>query len=251
MLLNISDFVFMKEYKNKEWFVNNWINTDKSLQTLADEINVHVTTLERWVHKFNLKKPLKYSINEDKITIKDPVFQYFLGLLYADGFNDGNRIGIDLSYDWGYEILLKLKTYFEYSGKIGVYKNSKGNRVRYRLYISNSKFVTLCTSLGVVPKKISKLRLPKLPQYNHFLRGFIDGDGNIHKGQIRWYCHSKDFNNDIKDLLKFGSIYSHKLGGTTYGVYGKNAQILINFIYQDQHYCLSNKLKKAKFHFEI
>lgn len=245
----------MKKYQNKEWFVVNWLDTPKSLQTLAIEIGVHVTTLERWSKKFNLTKHNKYNINENKISINNPVFQYFLGLLYADGYVDSKakRISLDLSYNIGKEILSKLKEYFNYTGDIGEYKNPLGKRIRYRLTIGNVFLYDLCICLGLTPNKTSKIRLPNLPKYNHFLRGFMDGDGHIkRKGKtITWYCHSKEFNEDVQHLLGFGTIYKHKLTGTTLGFQGENAIKFIKFIYIDTYYCLSNKLKIAKTKFEI
>lgn len=133
----------------------------------------------------------KYTLNEhyfDVIDCKDKA--YILGLLYADGCNTGQCISISLKAEDKYileqinELIesnrpLKLLPYHE--------KNEKWSD-QYKLSISNKYMATRLIELGIVPHKSLILTFPDWlteDLYPDFIRGYMDGDGNIAKKEKR------------------------------------------------------------------
>lgn len=128
----------------------------------------------------------KYSFNEDYFnTIDTEDKAYFLGLMYADGWNLEDRpiIGIQLQ-ERDKEIIEKFVEKIEYSGDLKL-KPSRGNRQNcYEIRIFNKNLSKKLSELGCWARKSLTLKFPteqQVPKYllNHFVRGYLDGDGYI------------------------------------------------------------------------
>jgi len=237
----------------RDWLIDNWVMSSKSLRQLAREEGLSSRAFEQFAVRYKLKKVLKYRINEDKISLDDPVFQYFLGLFAADGYADKSslRVTIDLKGEAGKELLYKLQEYFESTAPLRRYKLPKGSEGRWRLTLTSKKLRLLIESLGMGVNKTSTLQLPSLPTYNHFLRGFVDGDGSIEilkKPRVRWYCHSKQFNLQVQKLFPFAKVTQHRRCiGTNFGIYRKDSVVnFLEYIYEDTYFAYQPKLLRAQ-----
>jgi len=236
----------------KEWLQQKWIKEGVSLRQLGIDLGLGPRGLESYAAKYGLRSQYKNHLNEQKLTLEDPVFRYFLGLFCADGYMDKNavRVSIDLYGEDSRVLLEKLRQYFEITTPLGNYKTPLGDRNRWRLTIASSKLYSLLSELGISNKKTENLRLVQLENYSEFLRGFVDGDGSFSappKRRVRWYCHSVQFNEDLMVLLQMGTIAKHPKGGTTFCIAKrKDLEKFIRMIYTDTYYCLSYKLEIAE-----
>jgi hypothetical protein len=184
---------------NKDWLENEYLVKRKSAYQIASELGVKYGRVDNWVkvHGFYGKKgQIKYLCNEEKFDHQDPVFCYYAGYVATDGHIDSSttpRVSIRSS-DTCSEILFQsLANYFEFTGKVRLYKKS------YDLTITSQKLVDeLIKYFNITPAKTKTLKFPSY-FYNDvcasmFMRGVIDGDGNIKKdGTVRLYCGSNDF----------------------------------------------------------
>jgi hypothetical protein len=162
-----------------------------------------------------------YSINEsffEKINSGDKA--YFLGILYADGYNGEKNGQVELSLQKkDKEILEKLTKVIGSNKPLTFIKGKKhwktGNLEQnsYRLYIKNMKMSRDLCNLGMRQKKSFTLTFPDesiLPKEYlwDFIRGYFDGDGSIcikHNGQGISYgaCSFISSPNFIKHLYKY------------------------------------------------
>jgi len=126
----------------------------------------------------------RYDINEhffDKIDSQEKA--YFLGILFADGYNSIDRPEIILGLaPRDKEILEKLIRFIYPAGDrpLREYKN------RVNLVIINKHMSQCLNDLGCVPRKSLILKYPHyLPPelHRHFIRGFFDGDGCIYSNK--------------------------------------------------------------------
>ena len=112
---------------------------------------------------------------------------YFLGLLYADGYNLSkyNTVGITL-HNQDLDILKKIKNTFKIEQKIYNIKS----RNHSRLTLANKELSHIFYNYGVVDKKSYIIKFPREDQVPnhllpHFIRGYFDGDGSIWKRKNR------------------------------------------------------------------
>lgn len=115
----------------------------------------------------------------DKISVSN--LWYLVGLITSDGYlsPDGRHVDITAK---DYKFLYELKKVTGINNRIGV-KNNGTKRKTYRIQVSNKAFYRFLISLGLKTKKsldIKKIEVPN-QRFNDFLRGLIDGDGNIRR----------------------------------------------------------------------
>ena len=127
----------------------------------------------------------KYPVNEDFFDVIDTEEKaYLLGLLYADGTNSTGKTEVKLAlHEQDVEILDFFKTLIQPTKPL-YFVDSKGKRGDYYKLVFNSKKLSYRLSdLGVIPSKTFKLVFPDFIEeklIHHFIRGYFDGDGNIH-----------------------------------------------------------------------
>ena len=178
-------------YHNKEYLYNEYIRKNRTEQSIADECGISVKLLHYYIQKFSLthiKSRRKYTLNESKFTLLDPVFCYYAGLVITDGYIDykNHRVSLRLKNDGSFEMLSALKQYFEFSGEIKQYGGC------FDLTMTSDVLLTKMSMFGAKePNKTYTLRFPKLLSKNEdckrmFLRGILDGDGNIHTHKSKY-----------------------------------------------------------------
>lgn len=178
--------------------VKEYVENDVTCSFLARKYNVTppaIISILR-VRNISIRNDMstlkrKYPINEnyfDKIDTEDKA--YFLGLLYADGYNSegiaGASIGLQES---DRDILEKFIFYLEYIGKplsINVPKNPIHKNICV-LRIHSEKIAKQLAKLGCTKRKSLVLKFPteeQVPKHllRHFVRGHFDGDGSISSG---------------------------------------------------------------------
>ena len=119
--------------------------------------------------------------------IDTPEKAYWFGLLSADGnvANNNNKIEVTLKEE---HHLQKLKEFINTRTDVkpkDVNINGKIKRY-YRLSFANKKIHDDLIKNGCIPKKSLTLKFPtekQVPRHliNHYMRGYFDGDGCIHK----------------------------------------------------------------------
>lgn len=201
-------------------------NQGYTYDKIGEFFNADRHTISKYVKRNNLKrkKPssgrfFKHSYDRSFFDIIDSKEKaYFLGLLYADGCNTGNGLQITLS-ESDKNILEKIKNLINFTGSI-YYRIGKTLNFKDKIYNCSNYYCLQITSvniskqlsnLGCVPKKSLVLRFP--PEeilskqfYNHFIRGYFDGDGCIyhHKTKNRFsFCltSTKQFLEKVQEIL--------------------------------------------------
>ena len=116
-----------------------------------------------------------YSVNKYFFREWSPNMAYILGFTCADGCVHQRTLSWELSNKFSSEkrLLQKFNAVLDSNYPIEIRKKS------FRLRISNPFILQDLGKLGVIPNKTKILTFPTVPSLytNHFIRGFLDGDG--------------------------------------------------------------------------
>lgn len=129
----------------------------------------------------------KYSINENYFDVIDTEAKaYFLGLLYADGYNNEKKKIIKISLqEMDVDILEKFNKEIKSNNTLKfIHKKTKNHQNQYCLMIYNKRISEKLHELGCIQAKSLILEFPteeQVPQHlqRHFIRGYFDGDGHF------------------------------------------------------------------------
>lgn len=201
----------------------------------------------------------------DLSLVKPSNLWYIVGFIATDGnlSSDGRHINIT-SKDTDH--LIAIKKALGITNKIGSKLGISKTRISF-LQFGDVKFYRFLERIGLTKKKSLTLKPLKIPnQYFHdFLRGVIDGDGNIqewiHKsnGNAQWVVKIVSaspfflpwLNRKIEKIIKVkGKIYSSKRSENSNPLYmlkyGKfAAKIILRKCYYSNSLVLDRKLKIA------
>lgn len=170
--------------------------------SIAKELNRDERSIRKYLNSIGYKAKSqselqrKYPIVEDFFDeINTEEKAYFLGLLYADGYNNTvkNNVCISLKED-DVELLYRMTEliqptkplfYLDMSPKNRGMENSKN---QYRITIANKHISQRLNELGCGRAKTSILKFPEINQVpkelqQHFIRGYFDGDGSVSSGK--------------------------------------------------------------------
>ena len=171
-------------YKDKQYLYEQFIVERKSVKDIAKSCNISVSSIEKYLSKFNLKRGnIKNTLDETTIDVNNPVFCYFAGLMITDGYFDKkvDRVSIRVRNTGSYNVLNAIKDNFNFTGNVKVY-----NGVDNDLIITSKKVIETLMFLGcsrevkvynTFPSDILYTLSPDCIRM--FLRGISDGDGNI------------------------------------------------------------------------
>lgn len=239
-------------------------NEGKTLKEIGIEYHCDPNKISRLLKKEGIhiktseEMNIKYTLDKYYFDVIDTQNKaYILGLLYADGNRtDGsNTISINLQ-EQDKDILDKINKeigsnrplyYIDYS------QRTDANRVnQWKLSISNKHMAGSLLKYGLEPCKEFKTSFPQQIDeqlWRHFIRGYMDGDGCILKGECRWFLTgSKELLLFIKKYLESTlnihvQEFYHK-NGRTYNirVSGRNqVNKLLDFLYKDATLFLERK----------
>lgn len=184
-----------------------------------------------------------------KITIKwSPNFAYAIGLIATDGnlSKDGRHLNMTSKDE---EMILTFKKCLGLKNKIGRKAREKSKIKKYfQVQFGDKNFYEFLLSLGLTPAKSKTISYLSIPDeyFADFLRGCIDGDGNINIAlhpesrhfqlRIRLFSASLLFLNWIRNTIsnrleiKKGWIETKK--DVSVLVYAKTDSVkLLNFMY--------------------
>ena len=201
--------------------------TEEQIQFIIDSYSsgMYATEIAEKFHtySYNITKILKeqgieiknfrnkYPVNEDYFEdINSPEKAYWLGLFYADGtvIQKGASCRLGLKDK---EHIEKFKTAIgAINHKIGKTVDKRWKKIStvYFLSVKSKKMLTDLCKWGCVPNKTHKdLCLPNIGEelLPHFIRGYFDGDGSLHKVISGWRIQvigSETLINEIKALFK-------------------------------------------------
>ena len=194
---------------NKEWLIKNWINTDKSLHTLANEHNIPESLLESRVTKYKLTKDTKYQLNLNKLyDLTDPHIYYLAGLIATDGYLPSHlqdTLYIQLSGDSELQLLQNISSYYQSTCPIRSYSNNRHllrwNQPGLHNFLVNNFNLTLKdkTFTVKVPTKFFNEECVKA-----YILGCLDGDGWISgiANRVKLTTVSEDFVHGLHDLIE-------------------------------------------------
>ena len=181
---------------------------------------------------------------------------YWLGFLYADGYVEYEGNGIELSLQLSDKIdLEKFNKFIQRTDIV------KSDSYRCRVCFRNKKMHSDLIKLGCTPRKSLTLTFPsekQVPRYltNHFLRGYVDGDGCLyisrHKNSSRTYpalniLGTEKFLLEIQNIMnwKKNKIYKKKdQNARTINYSGFYVLNMVDKLYKDSTIYLDRKYKK-------
>lgn len=192
-------------------------------------------------------------------SINNEANAYFLGLLYSDGCvyikNKSSTVRIELK---GYDVEI-LEIFRDNVSPSAQVKISKRDTAVFSIH--QKEVAEQLISLGCVPRKSLVLSFPtQVPDHllHHFMRGYSDGDGCIHKDKrytsFTWdFISTKQFCDKFSELLAQVDIKSNvrlckpKINQITsrLTVCGNNqVKQALDWLYQDATIYLSRKYEK-------
>lgn len=196
----------------------------KSLMALRNrlhELGVN-TNVSQKKYRYKLSKThKKYKLNEHIFDVIDNEEKaYWLGFLMADGYNheSKNCVALRLQVE-DKEILEKYRKFLETD--VPIYSFTRLTRINKlkkeycEVNICSVYFSTQLAKLGCIQGKTYTLEFPNIKEslYNHFIRGFFDGDGCLSikdrkDRRIKGACMNYTFNISGKEsvLLKIQDI---------------------------------------------
>jgi hypothetical protein len=203
----------------------------------------------------------KYPVRQDFFDeVNSEEKAYIMGILYADGYNDTSRSSVNLGLkESDKEILDKITALIQPTKPLQFVKINKPNcENQYRLVICNKHISQKIAEYGCPKAKTFLLEFPVWLEpklYNHFIRGYIDGDGWIGKRSV-------SIVGTEKFLDKISEICNNKFGFNTYKrkrhkhrnhnifmleISGRKKCVeFLNWIYKDATLFLNRKFAASK-----
>lgn len=170
------------DYINKEWLIQNWVNSSKSMRQLAEEEKVSESLIDRRRAKYNLTKHFCYPLNREKLfNLEDINVWYLAGLIATDGYVPKNRNAVEITLvgDSERKLLLDIYNYFELTSPILYNKNT--TRIRFSTEKLN-EFLYTNFNIPSGAKTFSVGAPSSFKNENYakaYFRGCLDGDGCI------------------------------------------------------------------------
>lgn len=208
------------ERLTKEFLYEEFVVKRRSDGDIAKQFGVGRKKISYLLSKYKLygiRGKLKYTIDLAKVC-HSPEMYYYAGLVSTDGHLDkqNKRIMLRMCNDGIEDVFKGLKDYFSFSGQVRHYYKGEHCKVSHDLTISSRELYTfLNEELGItdVDKTHTLKVLSSFPNEDclkMYLRGVLEGDGNIHVrrvdghirgGEFRIAKGSKDFIDGLYNLL--------------------------------------------------
>lgn len=221
------------------------LNNKLKIKDICNKLQISESSYYRLLKKYNLK-----STNKNKKQVKDNYFEnintqnkaYLLGFFLADGHLRSQQKSKKLNYfiltlkSLDVEVLKFYKSNICKDSNITIIKRSCGYKTCNIRWTSEKMANSIIKNIKGTFKRKSfnknfSFDIDKIPNnlFRHFVRGFIDADGHIHKGfpRIDILFNSKTFAEKFKNKLEI--------------TLNKNVNI---FIRKDSYYNKTKKLKR-------
>ena len=202
-----------KEYLEKLEIAKQRFLSGEKVTDISRDLHMDMQILRNNLREFGYKDTnIDYEIFVDAFDkIKTEEQAYWLGMMCADGYVSSTDNHIELCLKEK-EMIEKFKNFLNTRNKVCVKKVKINDRVKeyYRISIRNTKIHDDLIRCGCVPRKSLILKFPTediVPKHliNHFVRGYFDGDGCIHKYEyerslIFSLCGTYEFLEEIKKI---------------------------------------------------
>lgn len=241
---------------DKQWLIDNWVNTSKSLSELANLHSIPYALLENRRAKYDVKKPNKYLINKHKLLdLKDYHLYYLAGLFITDGYYDKEHgaINIGLTGRDEYALLCDINNYYEHTNIVRQYKNTQILRFVSRELVSLFETKLNITAINKTYNVEGPVDFPSEDCAKAYIRGCIDGDGciGLNGKSLSLYTSSLSLIKNITQIIKdYTGIYRNvlyqnkKYPGFEAG--GKTAISILDWVY-DLEDCFMLKRKYDRY----
>lgn len=163
--------------------VNKYLLNKMTVQQISKDYGISVTPIKRVLRNLNIKYRLpeetsrKYTMNHNYFDYIDSIDKaYFLGLLYADGYNSEKRNAITLALVKKDRHILDIFAQYLNTNKLVI--DSCRNTSNLTIYSKNIS--EKLAKLGCMQAKSFKIKFPRYLRKDlirHFIRGYFDGDG--------------------------------------------------------------------------
>ena len=204
----------------------------------------------------------KYKLNENIFSkIDNEVSAYWLGFLYADGYNHTKKSSVTLClHNLDINMLEKFSLFLETDKPIR--RNTENSS---KVVIENKKISKDLEKLGVIQAKTHKIEFPNFldeKMEKHFIRGYFDGDGSITYGRklnvsaTISLVSTKNFLDEICKRIEIHFNYTKRHKNKEDNIYTINSggicNILkfYNYLYKDSNIFLLRKKEKFEKWFE-
>lgn len=257
-------------YKDKKWLTINLMKY-KNIKTLCECTGYAQTSIRRYAHHFELEYLIENRTYSRNLKLNENYFEvidterkaYWLGLIMADGCvrNADSRycLSISLKNEDGY-LIENFKNDLE--SEANVYVDSYK---RHSIKVWSKKLFNDLHRHGVFPNKTGNETFPNINDNlkHHFVRGFFDGDGTIHrrnnrkrhKGTVGFCCQNERFVIDIiyeiENQCGFKLTY-HKHKNNVFEFKTESlskCNALIKYMYKDATIAMLRKYNRAKEYF--
>lgn len=216
-------------------------------QQIAQTFNLHPSTIQKHIKKQGILKPKnQYTHNAAFFSTYTPESVYWAGFIMADGYVRTNRhmVGIHLQERDKEHLRMFLQVV---KSSHNLLHDTCSDAWCVQIYSKQLKF-DLLTNFNVTPQKSKTATFPlQIPKeyYHHFIRGIIDGDGCITYttvptlslvGTNPLLTTVNGIISNNTSLLHYPKIctpISSKLWFSSLSFYGKNAKIVLDWIYKD------------------
>lgn len=241
-------------------------SNNKTIQHISKTIGVSDGCIRRKLklHGINIRPNKKYDMDESIFEKIDSEWKsYYLGLFYADAGLQLNNVKLSLHekdkelidclnniiYDGKYNLYYTKPSTF-LSKSTNKYYNKNG---QYSICINRKKVVNDLIKLGCGLRKSLTLKFPSydiIPKhlFNHFLRGYFDGDGCIQFRSFhiissddfcirfqKWMMDEMEIESYLKKQQKISRIFVHKQ---------ENIKKMYHFLYDNATIFLTRKKNK-------
>lgn len=158
----------------------------KGLMALRNKLHELGVSTKKDIRKYRYKishSCKKYNLDTsifNKIDTEEKA--YWLGFLMADGYNHETKSCVVLRLNnCDREILEKFKLFLKTDAPIYEFKSRDTNKTYCELNICSLEFSQSLSKIGCIQGKTYTLEFPNIDEslYNHFIRGYFDGDGCI------------------------------------------------------------------------
>ena len=253
--------------------IDDYKNTNKTIKEISEEYGISSITINRWTRMLNIQRVghiEKKIFNRNAFNIiNDEYDAYWLGFITADGYvnEDRNFLNIKLQ-EKDENHLLKFIKYMQAENV--VIKDDKGGsgQIVKSITFNSKQLVENLVNLNVRQGKSGKEK----PYYNikselckHYIRGLIDGDGNLSHGSdyhidyvgsyeivkfVRDYINNNIIKLDYEYIYEHGNIYrftcrKHEVAIACFKHFYNNALIYLDRKYKYASMAVNKSEKKT------
>ena len=200
----------------------------------------------------------------DKIKENKELFYYLLGLIASDGYVYKKKPRVEIDLIISDSKVLEDISFYLYGENTVRYEPDFSVSGRCRLFLYGKEIVDEMYKYGITQKKSETLSLNidlfGKDYFNHFLRGYIDGDGSIQYFNDNYITIRIDGNKDtiqkicnmVDNIFTIKSLFYKNSVQTSFDFYrwqvckNKDVREILNYIYKEANFYIQRKYDSIK-----